>query len=470
MFRSQPPLGSSSGSRSMGVKLLLLCGLALLMTIPSFFVSSLVADRAARAADVTQEISIRAGGPQTFLGPTLAIPYTISPQSPATATIHGVYLVFPERASARLRTSTTEWHKSLFRVPVYQAGLQLDADFTLHGVPAAAPANAQLDWSRAEIIVGVTNPRGALADPTITRDGQSAILAPAQVSDDLSLYADEKKQVNFNLFGTPAANVRPEAAFHVSSRLKFSGAERIAILAYGRTTHVTAEGDWRNPGFAGALLPVSHAVSNQGFTAQWSVPFLARTVRAEGSSDSVNILGTMALGLSFLEATDPYQWVQRSLKYALLFLSLVFLSYFVFETTTSKRLHPAQYLLVGVAQIIFYLLLLSLAERTGFDLGFALAAGATVGLLSMNAGWVFDNRQQGMRALLVFAPLYGLIYLLLRLEDYALLVGALTSFLAVTAVMYVTRNKDWYTSDWYTSGPVAGASGLSPATATPPVP
>ena len=130
----------------------------------------------------------------------------------------------------------------------------------------------------------------------------------------------------------------------------------------------------------------------------------------------------------------------------LLFLGLVFLSYFVFEATTGKRVHPAQYILVGMAQIIFYLLLLSFAERIGFGYGFLLAGTATVALLAINAAWVFSSRLQGMRALVIFTLLYALIYLLLTLEDNALLVGAIASFLAVAGAMYFTRGIDWYGS------------------------
>jgi inner membrane protein len=141
---------------------------------------------------------------------------------------------------------------------------------------------------------------------------------------------------------------------------------------------------------------------------------------------------------------DTYQSVTRSLKYVLLFLGLVFLTYFVFEATSGKRVHPAQYVLVGTAQIIFFLLLLSLAEKIGFDFAFLLAGGGTVILLSSNAGWIFSSRLQGTRALAIFSLLYVLIYLLLRLQDDALLIGAISSFLAVAATMYFTRGIDWY--------------------------
>jgi inner membrane protein len=99
-----------------------------------------------------------------------------------------------------------------------------------------------------------------------------------------------------------------------------------------------------------------------------------------------------------------------------------------------------------MAQIIFYLLLLSFAERIGFDLSFLVAGAATVILLSANAGWIFDSRVQGVRALACFSLLYSLIYMLLRLEDDALMVGAIASFLAVAAAMYFTRRIDWYGS------------------------
>ena len=431
----------------MGFKLIVVCGLALLMAIPAFFVRGLVNDRTKRAEDVVKEISSHVGGAQTFLGPTLAIPYSIPPQSPADFTKHGIYLVFPAQASAALRTTTEERHRSLFRVPVFQADLKLDANFDLAGVPTAAPQGAELDWSDAEIVVGVSDARGALADATLTTDAKTVTLVPAEIAENIAFGGDRNRHVKLSLFGAKVADiVRPDTQFHTTSRLRFSGAERISVLAYGKTTHLTAQGDWRNPGFDGEIPPVNRNISSQGFTAEWSVPFIARAVRAEGPSSSMNGLDTTALGMSFVEVADPYQSVNRCLKYVLLFLGLVFLSYFIFEATTGRRVHAAQYILVGIAQIIFYLLLLSFAERIGFDYGFMLAGAATVILLSANAGWIFSSRLQGARALVIFTLLYTLIYLLLTLEDNALLVGAIASFLAVAAAMYFTRRIDWYSS------------------------
>jgi inner membrane protein len=431
-------------SLSMGVKLIFVCFLALVMVIPALFVNGLVQDRTKRAQDVVKEISGYVGGAQTFLGPTLAIPYTVTPLSTAEPVRRGTYFVFPAQAAAVVKTTTEERHRSLFRVPVFHADVKFDAAFDLAGVPAAAPQGAVLDWSRAEIVVGVSDARGALADATMTTDGKTVTLVPAEAGN-LTLGEGQRQSTTLALFGASAEEMaKPDARFHVGSVLRFSGAERIALLAYGKTTHVTAEGDWRSPGFDGGILPVSRSVSDHGFTAEWTVPFIARGVRAEGTADAIGGLDATALGVSFVEVADPYQSVTRSLKYVLLFLGLVFLSYFVFETTTGKRVHPAQYILVGIAQIIFYLLLLSFAERIGFGYGFLLAGAATVALLAANAAWVFASRMQGVRALVIFALLYTLIYLLLTLEDNALLVGAIASFLAVAAAMYFTRRIDWY--------------------------
>jgi inner membrane protein len=366
MSQSGAQIGRNS--RSMGVKLIVVCGLAVSMAIPGFFVDGLVRDRTNRAADVIRQIRGYSGGEQTFLGPTLAIPYGIPRQSVASTASRDIYLVFPTAASAVLKTVTEERRRSLFRVPVFQADLRLEAEFDLTGVPAAAIPGADLDWTRAQIVVGVSNARGALADAMLTADGKTMALNPAESAPDITIGGGQSGNIKLTLFGTKIdALAKPNTRFKVTSSLRFSGAQRVAVLAYGKTTRLSAQGDWPNPGFDGGFLPIRRAVGRNGFTAEWSVPFVARSVRAEGPADAVTGLGTTALGISFIEVADPYQSVSRSLKYVLLFLGLVFLSYFVFEVTTGKRVHPAQYILVGIAQIIFYLLLLSLAERIGFD-------------------------------------------------------------------------------------------------------
>jgi inner membrane protein len=162
----------------------------------------------------------------------------------------------------------------------------------------------------------------------------------------------------------------------------------------------------------------------------------AESAAAQPAAAPATILG--------VRLADSYRCIHRSLHYITLFLGLVFLTYFLFEALTGKRVHPAQYALVGIAQTIFYLLLLSLSEHLGFDLSYLIAGASTVALFSINAEWVFQSRKMGLRALAVFSLLYAFIYVLLRVEAYALLTGSIASFVAVAAAMYITRNVDWY--------------------------
>ncbi len=163
----------------MGLKLLVVSGLALIMTIPALFVDNLVEERTKRAKDVIQEVSGRVGGEQTFLGPVLSIPYTIPASYKGASPVLGVYIVFPTQGEATAKVRTEERRRSLFKVPVFQADLKFDAAFDLAGVPSSAPADAVLDWTRAGIVIGVSDPRGALADGTVTMDGKTVAFVPA---------------------------------------------------------------------------------------------------------------------------------------------------------------------------------------------------------------------------------------------------------------------------------------------------
>jgi inner membrane protein len=454
-------------NRSMGLKLLLVCALALLMTIPALFVFGLLNGRTHRAADVTAELGGLMGGPQTFLGPVIAVPY-VAPvvvkedgKPDRVSSERNLWVIFPTKASAEVSTRSEIRKRSLFRVPVYTADVAWKAGFDLTEAGKNAPAGAVFDWSRAEFLVGASDARGARADVILaSAGGKPVTLSPAVLLPELELARtdgspDRNGGANgLKLFGVTAAPVAtPGAVFETTGSLRFTGASRIAVLAYGKSTDVTVKGDWNSPSFVGSFLPAQRSVAGggegaaalaKGFSAHWNVPFVARGAPAEGGTDALSRLGQTEMAVAFVEPANPYQSVERSLKYALLFVGLVFLAYFMFEVTTGKKIHAAQYVLIGLAQIIFYLLLLSIAEHLGFDLAFLIAAGATVALISAYAGWVFESRSQGVRALVAFTLLYALIYVLMRLEDYALLVGALASFAAIALVMFFTRRIDWY--------------------------
>ena len=208
---------------------------------------------------------------QTFLGPVLSIPYSIAAPYKGASPQTGVYVVFPIQGDATIRVRTEERHRSLFKVPVFQADLNFDAAFDLSGVPSAAPADAVLDWSRAGIVVGVSNAHGALADGTLTVNSKTVTFVPAEKIGD----ANSEQRLPLTYLGALVNEVaQPNATFRVSAALRFSGAQRLAVLAYGKTSHVSVEGDWPSPGFDGPFVPIKRTVSTQGFIGEWLVPFI----------------------------------------------------------------------------------------------------------------------------------------------------------------------------------------------------
>ena len=259
---------------------------------------------------------------------------------------------------------------------------------------------------------------------------------------------------------TPTANVKlaggklaglatAERFIDVAASFRLSGAQRLAVGPFAKDTTFQMQSNWTSPSFKGGVLPDQHTVgeSQDGFEATWRVPYLARGIAGAGANidvGAVNRWNFRDMAVQFIKEASPYQSVERALKYAAMFVGFVFLAYFLFEITSRVRAHPAQYVLVGLAQTIFYMLLLAFSERIGFDFAFLIAATMTVTLTAYYARTVFRSRAYGLRALAILSGIYGLIYVLMRAENHALLAGALASFGAIALTMYMTRNVDWY--------------------------
>lgn len=451
--------------RSLGLKFLLVCALAVLMSIPAFGVLMLIGDRNARLQAVVQEVGGRRGGEQTAIGPILAAPYRLvqtvpdNNGRPMQQVSGGWYAVFAEqgRATAAVRTEVPN-RGSLFPVRVYDSTIDFNATFNLEGEPSALPEGATIDWSRAVLLVGVTDPRGVSEAAALqVRDGAAISFTPG------SAYANVFPNLG-SMTGAPGDSgmtpsgpmrlmqwlvadaselARRGGRFEVSTRVRLGGAEALSLTAFARNTDLRIHGDWPDVGYHGAFA-ATQANSNEAFDARWSIPSVRQNLADSGITTDLGRLSELAVTARFVDPANPYRAVSRSLKYALLFIGVVFLAYFLLEAMSETRVHPAQYVLVGLAQIVFYLLLLAIAERIGFSPAFLVAAGATVSLIGWYVFAVFRNRARAFAATAAFALLYALIYVLMTLEDFALLVGAVAAFIAIAAVMFFTRNVDWY--------------------------
>ena len=453
-----------------GAKAILVFVLAGLMAIPGLFVFGLVLDRQHRAAEVTDEVSQMQGGSQQLLGPMLIAPYTAPrpPENDANGVPHpqppqtGWYVVSPEQGTAAVQLQAQSLHRSIFKVPVYEATANIDAHFSAPPAAPNLPAGAQVDWQAARIVVGLSDLRGAKSDVVGVVSGPAgkttlafapaseiSLGAPAGPTPEAAARAAASSSgpgSGYGLVSAPAAALVAGQGGDLHVTLRFTGAERLSVMPFAKSTTTRIAGDWGAPSFDGGFPPETRQLGQDAFSAAWSVPFIARGLSDHAASDVLSLqqLGPKDLGVSLVPATNPYQMLTRSLKYAVMFVGLVFLTFFVFEALSGQRVHPAQYLLVGSAQMVFYLLLLSASEYVGFDWGFAVAATGTVLLIGLYAGAAFKSRARSVQALAVFSVVYGLIYLLMRLEDFALLAGSIASFLGLAGAMYLTRNLDWY--------------------------
>lgn len=429
-------------TRSYGLKLLLVCMLALAMTIPALFVFVINVDRESRSREVVNEVSQLRGGAQTIVGPMIVAPYERPVEgSKQQTTVSALYVVHAETGSVVAQIETEVLHRAIYDVPVYEAALAIAADFDLSAAREEA-ASLNVDWSRARIMLGAWDLRGAREDAAIVLGtGEALPLAPMSAQQELGGYG-------FQIMGAelPGADVRDR--LQVEASLVFSGSQRFSVAAFAKSTDVEMSSDWPHPSFDGWFLPDTREVGGDGFSARWSVPYLARGASGSGDALTAGLSSVSGrdLGVSLIQPQDVYMSMNRALKYAVMFIGFVFLAFFLFEVTSRRRVHAAQYVLIGLAQAIFYVMLLALAEHLGFPAAFGVAALLTVSAISFYAASIYDSWIYGVRALVVFSLVYALLYVLLRLVDYALLVGALASFTALVAAMLLTRRVDWYGS------------------------
>lgn len=432
------------------------------------FIGAISYERSSAADKVAEDVSRLYGGAQTIIGPMLSVPYTSRLEGGSSETGH--YILYADSGEASFPTVAVESKtQSLYKVPIYTAHGDLSARFD-EPIARLKDTGLELKLDEARVIVSISDVRGLKQDVRLRVAGKDArVFEPWQreshVRTGSAATYDYDSKGNRQLvrpaiprrshqalpnFGhwmsvPVGALLDPDEPLDVSVEIIISGAQTLAIPPYAKSTQVSMASNWPDPGFKGEFTPNEREISDRGFTADWVMPYLSRGIRGAGkSSDVLRGIDQNAVRVKFVNMDNPYQTVNRALKYSVLFIGLVFLAYFLFEVIIGIPVHPAQYILIGLAQAIFYLLLLAFAERIGFSPAFALAASLTVIITSGYAGAVFGHKSYILKAGSVFAIVYGLLFVLMKIEDFALMIGALASFLAIAATMYLTRDMDWY--------------------------
>jgi inner membrane protein len=437
--------------RSPAFKFFLIAFLIVLLLVPMLLVASLVGEREGRARQVRADIAKVWGQSQQLFGPLLVVPYTIriaaSEGERRVEQIAERRAVFtPEQLAITAETATQVLHRGIYEAPVFTARVRIAGRFPSPDIGDVVSDPQSVRWREAILVLGISDVSGLKEAAVLKLNGQTEV--PFLPS--LGIPGAQLSGIHAKLPALGPAAQQPAAggttpAFAFQLDLVLAGSLSLEFAPAARESRLAMTSDWRDPSFSGAFLPTERSLSSTGFTAAWTIPHLARSVpQAWSLSDQgIDRFRPYYFGVSLFQPVGFYDLVMRAVKYDVLFVALAFMAVFVLELSSRERVHPVQYLFVGMALTFFYVLLLSLAEHIGFAVAYLAAAAATGGMLAVYVAKSLRSRNQGLLMAAVFAALYGLLYLILRLEDYALLAGALVGFLTLTIVMFATLHVDW---------------------------
>ena len=445
-------------SQSAGLRFLLVAFLTLVMLFPLNLVTEVVRERAAYSDTARAAISREWGGAQVLSGPVLVIPVTEDVTKrerrlaidPATgqsmrddrgrliyehleetvAEDRPPVFLFAESLDVSVSTESQVRRRGIFEVPVFTAAIEADFGFPTDAAERELTGDEALNWDAAQIRVFLSENR-ALRGEALLEAGDAAF--------QLDPISEGKASTGIMAV---VGDVREAPGFRLS--LNLNGAEAFRMAATGRTTRLAMESDWPHPSFFGDFLPDGSEVTDAGFTANWTIPHLARSlpqVSRELHDQSARLGATM--GARYLTPNDFYQKAWRSARYGVLFVSLTFLTIFLMDRASARPAHGVQYLMIGLAQAIFTLLMVAYAEQIGFGAAYLLAASATIGLITAYSRLALGMGARSWVLAGVLASVYGVLYLILQSTDYALLAGSTLAFAALALTMFLTRNETW---------------------------
>ena len=426
-------------------RLVVMSALTVGLLIPLMWVYNIVTERSARRNGAVAEVSATWGGAQIVGGPVLAVPYSYTwtdssgRQQPGSNTIH--FLPRDLQIEGTLATETRR--RGIFEVIVYRTNLKLRGTLVRPDLDAVRPIPERIDWAQASLYINISDPRGLSRRATLNWRGQTVPLSGS--TGDVGLFRSGLRAILPDLSTTVAGTALP---FEVV--LDLNGTRDLRFLPAAGETTVSLTSAWPHPSFVGAALPETRRIENNGFAAVWRVqefgrPYPSRWTSGEMNRDQLaELAAKSAFGLTLVQPVDIYQQAERAVKYAVLFIVLTFLVFVLWEVFSATLLHPMQYAFVGFALCVFYLLLVSISEHAGFDAAYTLSSLVTTLLIAGYARAVLGGTRQALSVCAALVTLYGFLYLLLRLEDYALLAGSVGLFLVLSFVMFITRRMNWY--------------------------
>ena len=419
-------------------KVTTLLGCILLLLVPLFMVGNLISERESYRNEVENTLRQSTSGPQQLVGPLVAIPVTetyfkAEDGKQVEYKKRYMHFILPESLQVNGNQHVETRSIGIYDGQIWNTELKINARFTLEELDQLKGETMTL--GQPFIVVGVGDSRGIGAVSVSKINGETLSIEPGA-----GVYG------SLSGIHIPLSNKALEAkSFPLEMSLNLTGTGSFAVVPVGRNSAMTLNSNWPHPGFMGNYLPVKHQISDSGFQANWQSSWFANNLGGWFNDNEVPEWRAIpAFSVTVATPADQYQLTDRAIKYAILLIALTFMAFFVFETLTGLRLHPMQYLLVGLSLVLFYLVLLAMSEHVGFTPAWIIAS--LVGA-AMNGVYLQAVLKSWKRSGIFVLALLGLdvvMWFLLRSEDSALLLGSAVLALALFAVMYLTRHFDWY--------------------------
>ena len=430
-------------NRSLLLKMLAIAGLTIVLLVPLMLINGVISERTYYRNEAVMRIAESSAGEQSLSGAVIVVPYVDwtetlvegnddAPPKVRRERSEQEWYFFPDTYALDGRVNPATRKLGLHEVRVYELEATLQAAFTLE-IPQTPTSVSERQIGTPRLSLGISDVRGLVGTPRLRIDGVETELAQGSgVHDGRGVHAD-----------LAAVTPGQTRALATTIDLAIAGTERLSVAPIGDSNRIALASPWPHPQFAGRFLPRSREVRSNGFDATWEISALAAATQQQF------LQGTAAesldgLSLTLVDPVNIYSQADRASKYGLLFVLLTFTAFFLFELIKRLRIHPVQYLLVGLALAIFFLLLLSLSEHIAFLWAYLAAAAACIGLLGFYLSHVLRSKARGAGFAAGLTLLYGALYGLLISEDNALVLGSLLLFGVLAAIMVVTRRIDWY--------------------------
>jgi inner membrane protein len=439
------------------VKLLFIVSLILFMLIPLNMVGGLISERQQFNQDVTKDIVQKWGGEQIIKGPILIIPYLTkykSANNEISETVKYLYSV-PEALNIKAKVASENRHVGIYDVNVYNTNQVFEGRFPRLTLPAvqkeikeaisqdqrdhdtsallglALPVqDSDIRWEEALIGMGVEDRAGFLPNQTVLLAGKKLVFTKSENFQGLKAAIKQSildKSLPFKI----------EMALHGSRSLNF--------VPIAKSTKLMMSSNWGDPSFKGSFLPIHHVIQSNGFNAEWFVPNFSESDKTIVSVRNINSIfrDSQQFGVSLIKTVDFYQQISRTIKYGVLTLTLTFLTFFLIEVIAGVSFHFFQYILVGAALSLFYLLLLALSEVFGYAGAYGIASLAIIGLITYYTSGFVQKIRHLIVITFVLLGLFSYIYVLMQLETFSLLFGSIGLFIGLAILMGITRRVNW---------------------------